>query len=54
MKRVLLIWRMQWKDKDDIKSSNSIQLCKEALNSLISQNQAYPYLKSTPPREENV
>ena len=24
MKKVILIWRMQWKDKDDIRSSNSV------------------------------
>ena len=24
MKKVILIWRMQWKDKDDIKSSDSM------------------------------
>ena len=24
MKKVILIWRMQWKDKDYIKSSNSV------------------------------
>ena len=49
MKIVILILRMQWKDKDDIKSNNNIQLYKEeALNSLISQNHTYPYPKSIP------
>ena len=54
MKRDILIWRIQWKDKDEIKSSNIIQLCKEALDSLISQNHIHPRLKSIQQKEENV
>ena len=53
MKRVMLIWRMQWKDNNEIKSRNSIQLYKEGLNSFISQNQIHPHLKSKQ-KEGNV
>ena len=35
MKRTLQIWKMQWKNNNDIKSYNSFQLCKTTLNSFI-------------------
>ena len=35
MKRAMPIWKIQWKDNNDIKSCNNIQLCKKALSSLI-------------------
>ena len=35
MKRTMSIWKMQWKDNNEIKSCNNIQLYKESLNNLI-------------------
>ena len=37
MMKIILIWRMQWKDKDDIKSSNSMH----SANSIHSVNNVY-------------
>ena len=35
MKRAIPMLKMQWKDNNDIKSCDSIQLCKIALNSIF-------------------